>query len=134
ILPNCDPGHTSPLTNPNCNGKAPFLDPTTHSIVNTGVIGETITLKPGSSAPTPGQYYAVDLPVASGGSFLCPSCAGGGSSSSNGAALYRQNIQCCNSMPLTCGNLTISLQTGNMQGHTRQGVQCHINEGNNGTG
>jgi hypothetical protein len=133
ILPNCDPGHTSPQTNPNCNGKAPFLDPTTHAIVNAGVIGETVTLKPGSSAPIPGQFYAVDMPMASGASFLCPSCAGGGGVN-NGGSLYRQNIQCCNPLPLACGTLTVSLQTGNMQGPTRQGVQCLTNQGNGGSG
>src|SRR5438874_1745045 len=142
ILPNCDPNnsHNSPKTNPNCNN-APLLDPTTHAIVHPGplasggIFGETVTLKSGSpgSAPAPGEYYAVSMQVADGSSFLCPSCAGS-NGSNNGGSLYRTNIACCNPTPVACGLLPISLETGNMKGPTRQGVQCLINEGNGGTG
>jgi len=143
ILPNCDPntGHTSPLTNPNCNGVAPLLDPTSHAIVHPGpvasggIFGETVTLKVGSpgSAPAPGQFYAVSMQVADGSSFVCPSCAGS-NGINNGGSLYRTNIACCNPTPVACGLLPISLQTGNMTGPTKQGVQCLINEENNGSG
>jgi Putative Flp pilus-assembly TadE/G-like len=142
VLPNCDSGHTTPATNPNCGGFAPFIDPASGTLVNPGpvssggVIGETVTLKPGSpsSAPAPSQFYAVDLPPALTQPSLCPACANG--SMGGGAALYRSNISCCNETSFLCGPLPIpmNIETGNMQGPTQQGVECLINEQNNGSG
>ncbi len=142
VLPNCDSGHTTPVTNPNCGGFAPFIDPASGSLVNAGpvssggVIGETVMLKPGSpsSAPAPSQFYAVDLPPAPTQPSLCPSCANG--SMGGGAALYRSNISCCNETSFLCGPLPVpvNIQTGNMQGPTQQGVECLINEQNSGSG
>ncbi len=134
ILPNCDPNtsHNSPLTNPNCSGVAPLLDPASLTIVHPGpvsgggIFGETITLKPGSpgSTPAPGQYYAVRMFVADGSSFLCPDCAGS-NGTNNGGSLYRTNISCCNPTPVACGTLPISLETGALTGPTKQGTVSH---------
>jgi hypothetical protein len=70
---------------------------------------------------------------------LCPACAtqtGGGGTS--GAAVYRENIECCNTNVFTCGQTgnidLVLLQTGNMQGPTKQGVECLIHESANGRG
>ena len=134
ILPNCDPKHSTP-GNPFCPGSATFVDPNTGAISNPGlatkgVIGETLVLKSGdpANAPVPSQYYPVILQQTSGA--LCPSC-GSSSSSSNGAALYRSNIECCNTSTLACGVtgiVELSLKPGNMQGPTQQGVSCLIHQ------
>jgi len=71
--------------------------------------------------------------VADGSSFLCPDCAGS-NGTNNGGSLYRTNISCCNPTPVACGTLPISLETGALTGPTKQGVQCLINEANNGSG
>jgi hypothetical protein len=141
ILPNCDSNHNSPLTNPNCTGPsvAPFIDPTSGSIVHPGtfpggVIGETLVLKSGQpgNAPAPSQYYPVDLPPSPTQPSLCPSCANGQGNA--GAALYRANIECCNENQFVCGAVPVQFKTGNMQGPTQQGVSCLINEQTGGSG
>ncbi len=144
ILPNCDPNpaHSTPA-NPNCGaGVGAFINPD-GSISNPGaypggVIGEPITLKYGdpSMAPAPSQYYPIQIQTTP--NPLCPACAtltGGGGTT--GAAVYRENIECCNANQFVCGangTVDLSLQTGNMQGPTRQGVQCLINQSPNGGG
>jgi len=92
--------------------------------------GELLTLKSSdpSAAIAPSQFYPVYLPPGSVAS-ACPSCAitpGGGGASSG--ALYRQNIECCNTTAITCGPQTIQPITGNMVGPTAQGVDCLIHE------
>jgi Putative Flp pilus-assembly TadE/G-like len=139
ILPNCDQDHTSPLTNPNCTGVAPFIDSTSGAIVHPGpypggVIGEPLVLKPGSpgAAPAPSQYYPVDLPPSPTQPNLCPSCSIGGGG--GGGALYRSNIECCNENQFVTGTVPVNFETGNMKGPTKQGVSCLINEQNSGSG
>ncbi len=143
IMPNCDPSHTSPQ-NPQCSTGtfAYFIDPSTGAIEHPGpvssggVIGLTMLLKPGSpsSAPAPSQFYPVQLPAGSTPS-LCPSPSAPGCSNNNGGgggALYRQNISCCNTNAIICGNLAVSWETGNMQGPTKQGVECLIHANGEG--
>jgi hypothetical protein len=142
ILPNCDPRHTTPLTNTNCGGVAPFIDPRTGMLVNPGplssggVVGETLVLKPGSpsSGPAPSQFYAVELPPAPTLPTLCPACSNG--VGGGGSALYRSNIECCNENQFVCGPtpVPVNIKSGNMQGPTQQGVECLINEHSNGSG
>ena len=148
ILPNCDPNHTTPaLANPSC---APAVadyfyndllcaNTSTPGIcfpgaAPSGAIGEELTLKSGSpsAAPAPSQFYPVDIPPgttpAQCPSPTAPGCSSGGfvSGTGPGAALYRQNIACCNTNKLVCGNVSVNWKTGNMQGPTQQGVQCLI--------
>ncbi len=131
ILPNCDADHTTPNTNPNCTSVAPFIDPATGAIIHPGpfssggVVGETLVLKSGSpsQAPAPSQYYPVQLPPSPTSPSLCPSCAQGA-----GGGAYRQNIECCNENQFVCGLVPVNFENGNMQGPTRQGVDCLIHE------
>ena len=137
VLPNCDDQHNSPR-NPNCTSGGKFVNDD-GSIANpgrfpNGIVGQPVTLKPGrpSDAAAPSQFYAISL---SGSSTpMCPSCAGGGG---GGASGYRQNIECCNTDLLQCGGnstIDVTLDTGNMKGPTRQGVQCLIHQNNGGSG
>jgi Flp pilus assembly protein TadG len=145
LIPNCDPGNTNPSQkNTNCASAAGyFVIPSGNYVSSTlartgqapgGPIGEPFTMKPGSpgSAAAPGQYYAAFIPDTNAAPTECPSCAsstpGGGGSGS--AAVYRENIECCNQNPITCGPNTFTLQSsaGNMVGPTRQGVDCLIHQ------
>jgi hypothetical protein len=143
ILPNCDADHTGGQ-NMNCPTVAAFIDPTSGAIINAGafpagVVGETLIVKPGTPgcAPTPSQYYPVDLPPSPVEPSICPlpsavSCSslkGGG-----GGSLYRQNIACCNANQFVCGPVPVNFDNGNMQGPTAQGVQCLIHEDHSGSG
>jgi len=145
ILPNCDKNHTNPAyANPNCAGGYDyFYDPTLCGNKTpkgicfpggapTGVIGEVLTLKSGDphNAPAPSQYYPVNLPPGSTPA-LCPSTSAtgcNGLAGGGGGALYRQNIACCNTNQIVCGNVSVNWETGNMQGPTKQGVECLIHE------
>src|SRR5207245_930121 len=139
LLPNCDPNHLSPA-NSLCTGTPGgyFIDPTTLAIVHPGpasqggVVGQLMTIKPGApvQAPSPSQFFPVILPPGTAPAE-CPTCSNGGSS---GAALYRQNIECCNSRIISCGSITLQPETGNVVGPTRQGVDCLIHEQSNGSG
>lgn len=145
ILPNCDPLHGNPASS-YCTGSGTFINrdgsisnPGQYKGPNSGgIIGEPITLKYGdpSSAPAPSQYYPIQIPTTP--NPLCPACATlTGSNGNTGAAVYRENIECCNANQFVCGatgTVDLSLQTGNMQGPTRQGVECLINQGPNQTG
>jgi Putative Flp pilus-assembly TadE/G-like len=137
VLPNCDDQHSSP-TNPNCTSGGKFVNDD-GTISNpgrfpAGIVGQPVTLKPGrpSDAAAPSQFYAISLPGST--APMCPSCAGGGG---GGASGYRQNIECCNTDLMQCGGTTtvdVTLDTGNMKGPTRQGVQCLIHQSNGGSG
>jgi len=154
LIPNCDPNNT---LNPNStctDGAGPFVIPVQGGMASTlapgrntlydpsnpagsGVIGEPFTLKHGSpgDAAAPGVYYAAYVPDTTTVPSMCPDCAklaSGGSSES--AAVYRENIACCNQSPYVCGPSTVTLSAvnGNMVGPTRQGVDCLIQQtGNN---
>jgi len=139
LLPNCDPNHVSPA-NPLCSSPAGyFIDPTTFqiehpgSVSQGGVVGQFMTIKPGSpgQAIAPSQFFPVILPPGTAPAE-CPTCSNGGGS--GGASLYRQNIECCNSKIFSCGQITLQPETGNVVGPTKQGVDCLIHEQNNGTG
>ena len=148
MMPNCDSGHSyaafggTSTNNPNCNGSvqftnSPYPAPSTFNTADAQPVlpvsdtrGELLTLKSSdpTTAPAPSQFYPVYLPPGSVAS-ACPSCAvapGGGGPSSG--ALYRQNIECCNTTAITCGQQTIQPITGNMVGPTAQGVDCLIHE------
>lgn len=137
LLPNCDQDH--PGSSPYCSGFDYYINPTTGAIQNpgpapTGVQGEQIIIKPGDPTSTtvasPSKFWPVFLPAGSVASD-CPACAsqttGGGGTGSG--ALYRQNIECCNTNTITCGSKTVQPITGNMVGPTEQGVNCLIHEG-----
>lgn len=144
LMPNCDWSHTysTGYKNPACFGHDQFLDNNPPSVEYSttllhpgayssgGVQGEPITVKSSdpSQASGPSQFYPVYLPPGSVAS-ACPSCAvaPGGSGPSSGA-LYRQNIECCNTTQITCGSQTIQPITGNMVGPTAQGVDCLIHQ------
>jgi hypothetical protein len=148
LFPNCDPDHTGgtgTAFNANClGGQDAFVtgSASNESIVHpglapTGVIGETFVVKPGdpSAAPAPSQFYPVVLPPNPNSPSLCPAAAST-FNGTGGAALYEQNICCCNEYEFVCGqSVTVSFETGNMQGPTEHGVECLINENQNtGTG
>ncbi len=160
LLPNCDYGAydagstPGPEDNPDCkklsaNGSTTlgyykyFVDPSTGAIVRPGLtpdgaVGELLTIKPGnpqaSDVSAPSQFWPVFLP--SDGTFTCPSCASSDqqNSTSNSAALYRENIECCSDTTITCGATTVDPISGDMVGPTGQGVDCLIHQGNNGSG
>ena len=143
-MPNCDWTHSysAGYNNPACFGHDQFLDnnPPSFEYSTTllhpgayssgGVQGEPIQIKSSdpSQASGPSQFYPVYLPPGSTAS-ACPSCAitPGGSGPSSGA-LYRQNIECCNTTQINCGSQTIQPITGNMVGPTAQGVDCLIHQ------
>jgi hypothetical protein len=151
LMPNCDWSHgwTSGYKNPACADSSrssgydsQFLDNNPPSVEYSttllhpgpyssgGVQGEPIQVKSSdpSQASGPSKFYPVYLPPGSVAS-ACPSCANGGAGSgANNAALYRQNIECCNTTQITCGSQTIQPITGNMVGPTGQGVDCLIHE------
>jgi len=136
VLPNCDPSHTSPVNSDCPTGEAYFVD-SAGDVANPGpvgaggVIGRTLTLKPGlpSEAPAAGQFYPIQIPPGSTPA-ICPDCASQpGGSEGPGGALYRFNIACCNTNQFVCGQqATVDEQTGNMVGPTNQGVQCLIHQ------
>ncbi|HEX5411024.1 MAG TPA: Tad domain-containing protein [Terriglobia bacterium] len=158
LMPNCDPSHTfdnskQTYDNPACidssgtthyaqflNNNPPSQEYST-DLVNPGlyssggVQGEPITVKSSdpSQASGPSKFYPVYLPAGSVAS-ACPSCANGGAGSgASNAALYRQNIECCNTTQISCGSQVIQPITGDMVGPTGQGVDCLIHE-TNGSG
>ena len=138
ILPNCDPVHGNPDT---CS--LPFVLESDGSIVNPGsyasggVIGMPLVLKPGSprDAAAPSQFYPIQIPPNTEPT-LCPDCTGMDTGSNGpGAALYRHNIECCNTTKVVCGTrVPVNLQVGNVVGPTRLGVECLIHEGPGGFG
>jgi hypothetical protein len=71
--------------------------------------GQEFTLKPQNptNAITPGDFYAIQLPGSVGGND------------------YRTNIETCATPYLVCGN-SYSVETGNLVGPTRQGVNALI--------
>lgn len=118
---------------------------TPYSIVRPGLqpigsIGERMQPKTGD--PTQNAVASKFMPVFFPGdgtttpTYSCPTCASNDqqNSTSNSAALYRENIECCSSVSITCGTNPIQPIAGNMVGPTGQGVDCLIHEGNNGSG
>ncbi len=106
-------------------------------VTTSGAIGEMLTVKPGTpgDAETPSKFWPVFLPT--NGTFVCPACAANdqATSGTNSAALYRENIECCSQTTITCGNNTLVTPiNGDKVGATGQGVECLINETNQGTG
>jgi Putative Flp pilus-assembly TadE/G-like len=163
LMPNCDWDHPASSSNPPPSGYlnpacvdntdpanpvqySQYLDttPTNHYskvLLNPGqtpggVQGQQIQIKSSdpSAASAPSQFYPVYLPPGQVASS-CPSC-GSASNPGNGAssgAYYRQNIECCNTKQIQCGDQTIQPITGNMVGPTAAGVDCLIHE-TGGTG
>jgi hypothetical protein len=138
LFPNCDPSNTGGANaNPVCPGNDDYYvegSIGSQTIPNPSVIGSLLTIKPGNpqQAVMPSQYYPVNLPPGTAPPE-CPSCANG--QGGGGGALYRTNIECCNTNTFTCGQqVNLSMETGNVVGPTKQGVDCLINEGPNGTG
>lgn len=140
LLPDCDPNTLQSTPNPYCQDSKGNTDAGsyfTSTGVDQSIIGQTITLKPGSpsSASGPSEFYPVYVQPASNSVSSCPSCASNQvSSGSNSGDLYRQNIECCMTQPLVCGSMTIESINGNMVGPTSQGVECLIHEGTGNTG
>lgn len=151
LLPNCDPFKTAAPGGANANSQCGttsggedydyFVNPTTGAIANPGLtpdgsIGELLEIKPGNpgSSDAPGMFWPVFLP--SNSTFTCPACASSDrqDSTSNSAALYRENIECCSTESLTCGTTTVDPISGDMVGPTGQGVECLIHESTSGTG
>jgi hypothetical protein len=123
-----------------------FVDPTTLKPVHPGVkptgsIGEFMQVKTGNPTLnlTASQFNPVFFPGASSASpptYTCPSCAANDqqNSTSNSAALYSENIECCSSVTITCGSTPIEPIQGNMVGPTDSGVACLIHQKNSGKG
>jgi hypothetical protein len=160
LLPNCDPNFASSNPDGSCPAGANcacgqlssgpnkglwpsyFVDPNNNDAIvhpglqPTGSIGQLLQIKVGSpaDAEAPSQFWPVFLP--SNGVFTCPNCASNDvqNSTSNSAALYRENIECCSTQQITCGTTTVDPISGDMTGPTAQGVQCLVHEANNGTG
>ncbi|HEV2387656.1 MAG TPA: pilus assembly protein TadG-related protein [Candidatus Acidoferrales bacterium] len=156
LLPNCDPDHPvaqgDPEANQNCKFTSGpysgqyaenFVDPNTNTLAKpgltpSGVVGEPLVIKPGNpqsnTISAPSQFWPVFLPT--NGVFECPNCASADqqNSTSNSAALYRENIECCSTLEITCGTNTVNPIQGDMTGPTGQGVDCLIHQGNQGTG
>ena len=156
LMPNCDTGHvwdknSGSYANPACVDNSTSLATQYSQFINTspgvdystdllhpgpvsqgGVQGEMITIKSSdpSTAAGPSKFYPIYLPLSSKAATSCPSCgsaSSGGSGSASGA-FYRQNIECCNATPVTCGDQTIQAISGNMVGPTANGVDCLIHE------
>lgn len=151
FLPNCDKYHSTPAAaTTDCASSAGYFvvpdgDTKKWKVANPGqffvggnyggVYGEPITMKPGDpgEAAAPGQYYAAFIPNDTDSPpTLCPDCTkssptGGGTGS---AAIYRENIECCNQNTVVCGrqDVTIASTAGNMVGPTTQGVYCLIHQ------
>jgi hypothetical protein len=135
LMPNCDPVNSDPAhLNPLCSGSQDYyIDPSTKALIHPSVIGTLLTIKPGSPGQTiaPSQFFPVILPPGTAPAE-CPTCSNGGGT--GGAALYRQNIECCNTRTLSCGTVSLQPETGNVVGPTAQGVDCLIHEKANGSG
>lgn len=134
---NCIPNqYYQTFINPQSSPPGQIVNP---GAVPTGVYGEWIKLKAGDpqNAPVPSQYYPIELCFSSGSSAICPSCAGNNlQTGCNGGAVYQQNIECCNTGLITCGSqqgIDVNLKPGNMQGPTKSGVACLINESDHGS-
>jgi hypothetical protein len=97
-----------------------------------GVVGEIVTIKPGNptsnDVSAAGKFWPVFLPT--DGTFTCPNCASSDqqNSTSNSAALYRENIECCSDQTIACGYNSVNPISGDMTGPTGQGVDCLIHE------
>jgi Flp pilus assembly protein TadG len=119
----CTPGH---VINPGLNP--------------TGAVGEHLIVKTGDPTQTtvPSQFLPVYFPGPAGSTpvYTCPTCAANdqNASTTNSASLYRENIECCSSVTITCGSTPIQPIQGNMVGPTGQGVDCLIHEASNGSG
>ena len=138
LFPNCDPSNTGGAgANSVCPGNDDsFIQGNigSQSITNPSVIGTVLTIKPGNpqQAVVPSQFYPVNLPPGTAPPE-CPACSNG--AGGGGGALYRTNIECCNTNTFTCGQQTnLSMETGNVVGPTKQGVDCLIHESNSGSG
>jgi len=152
LFPNCDSSRPSvpsgsSTANLNCpdgtgNYYQMFVNPSTSPPTieydtyagSGGVVGEPFTAKPGSpgGAAAPGQYYAAYIPNDATAPTDCPACASATPTSggTGSAAIYREDIECCNQNPVVCGSNSITLQSsaGNMVGPTSQGVDCLIHQ------
>lgn len=149
LVPNCDqdPSHVVPVGDPRGNPNCPvsgglmsyYVYPqgstSSSQIVYpgqtpNGVVGEEISLKPGSpsEAPAPSQFYPLYFPYSK--QDVCPVCATSNTSSngSGSASLYETNVECTTPAEMTCGQNTIQLASGNMVGPTSTGVDCLIHE------
>jgi len=108
LFVNCDPSNTTP-PNPNC-GHAFYVDPTTHQIANTNVIGQSIQLHNNSG---PSQWGLLDF-------------------SSNGGSGVRQDLASCTiTTQFTCGD-QVPTKNGNTLGPTKQGLQDLIHANGDG--
>lgn len=149
LFPNCDQFNTTvDAPNNDCdqsNGTVgPFVIPDGNGgfevarpgYYPNGAFNEPYVIKPGNvtGAAAPGQFYAAYLPTAGSIPTSCPSCANTVTSGGTGSgALYRANIECCNTNRLYCGevldlNTTLQSVPGNMVGPTYQGVNCLIHQ------
>ncbi len=83
----------------------------------TGNLGLELTLKAGSpsTAPSPGFYYPVDLPLPPAGGYV------------TGGNQYRTNIATCTGWPVKIGDV-LPPENGNMVGPTAQGMKALYNE------
>jgi Flp pilus assembly protein TadG len=155
LMPNCDTGHvwnpsSGSYANPACLDTSVTPNVQYSQFINTspgvyystdllhpgpvsqgGVQGEMITIKSSdpSTAAGPSKFYPIYLPAGSVPTS-CPSCGSatsGGTGPSSGA-FYKENIECCNTTQIKCGDQTIQPITGNMVGPTANGVDCLIHE------
>ncbi|MCH8267805.1 MAG: hypothetical protein IH846_09835 [Acidobacteria bacterium] len=139
ILPNCDPDPAHGGSDTSCDVN--YVNETTGDIVYpgaypSGVIGQSLVLKWGDpqDAAAPSQFFPIQIPPGEEPA-LCPTCAQNTGSLGPGAALYARNIACCNTNQVVCGQeVDVQLNTGNMVGPSRMGVECLIHQLPNQTG
>ena len=117
-VPNCDPNNLSPA-NPNCAAGGYFIDSAGNVAHPSSVTGPFIDLQEDvlpASAPEPGHFVAVDLPVTAT-SISCPSSAaiwGTCSAINCSSPGYFENIAGANLNPVKCGDtLNVNPNSGN---------------------
>ena len=92
--------------------------------------GRRITIKPSDPndpyAIQPGVFFPIRMPI-SEGQEACDKGPSPNEGQTPGASVYRNNICSCNTTPIALGD-SVEIQTGNMIGPTRQGLDELIEE------
>ncbi len=103
-LPNCDPNHASPGTTI-CQGSAQFVDPTSGTVLNPDIIGQTINLQERlvGDVEGPGVYFNI-VPNFDPDVSICPALGNAPACiPSLDHANYYDAIQCSTNQTVRCG-------------------------------